>query len=136
MTRFDATTEDTRIELFGDAIRAHDERNSAFLTIEAPIDEDTTDDSEDEPASAPWVQFADGVLNLDCTADELNELKSLLSSFPAFTIDALESPEDADGTNVRITARTDPERVAAFIERVFLAVYDLPEDYRAWVAAV
>lgn len=136
MTRFDASTEDARRELFADAIRAHDERNSAFLTIEATIDEDTTDDIEDEPAPAPWVQFADEMLNLDCTDGELNELKSLLSSFPAFTIDALESPEDADGTNVRVVARTDPERVAEFIERVFLAVYDAPEDYRAWVTAV
>lgn len=137
MTRFDATAEDTRQELFADAIRAHNERNSAFLTIETELDDEENEEAtEDESMTVPWVQFADGVLNLDCTDDELNRLKSLLSSFSAFTIDALDSPENADGTNVRVTARTDPERVAEFIDRIFLSVYEHSEDYRAWVAAV
>lgn len=137
MTRFDAATEDERRELFADAISAHRERESAFLTIEADSGDDASndaDDSEDDPA--PWVQFADDTLNLDCTDDELGSLKSLLDSFPAFTIEDLTSPEDAEGTNVRVGARTDAERVAAFVERVFRAVYKRPEDYRAWVAAV
>ncbi len=137
MTRFDATAEDTRRELFADAIRAHNERNSAFLTIETdPDNEVSEDDEEDESLTVPWVQFADSVLNLDCTNDELDRLKSLLSSFSAFTIDALDSPDEADGTNVRVTARTDSERVAEFIDRIFLDVYEHSEEYRAWVVAV
>ena len=133
MTRFDAATEDERRELFVDAICAHRERESAFLTIEADS-EIPTDDSEDDPA--PWVQFADGIVNLDCTDTELSSLKSLLDSFPAFTIEELTRPEDAKGTNVRVSARVDTERIVAFVERVFLDVYEHPPEYRAWVAAI
>jgi hypothetical protein len=136
MTRFDAATEDARCELFADAIRAHDERDSAFLTIETAANEGSADEDEDESVAVPWVQFADGMLNLDCTDAELSRLKSLLASFSTFTIDALDSPEDVEGTNVRVAARTDPERVAEFIERVFIEVYEQSEDYQAWVTAV
>ena len=38
MTRFDADTEETRRELFVDAIAAHGERGSPFLTIEAEVE--------------------------------------------------------------------------------------------------
>jgi hypothetical protein len=134
MTRFDAATEDARRELFTDAIRAHDERDSAFLTIETAADD--SEESNDEPAAVPWVQFADGMLNLDCTDAELDGLKSLLASFSTFTIDALDSPEDVEGTNVRVAARTDPERVTEFIERVFIEIYEQSDGYRAWVTAV
>jgi hypothetical protein len=127
MTRFDAATEEIRRELFADAIRAHEERESAFLTIEAAA----TD--EERP---PWVQFADGLVNLDCTDDELSRVKTLLNDYPDFRIDELERPEDAEGTNVRVAARTDPKRVAEFIERVFIEVYEQSEDYQAWVTAV
>jgi hypothetical protein len=135
MTRFDATTEDARRELFADAIRAHDERDSAFLTIEVAGAVSAADE-DSEATVVPWVQFADGVLNLDCTDAELDRLKSLLDPFSAFTIDALDSPEEADGTNVRVVARTDPERTAEFIDSVFREVYEYPADYWAWVAAV
>jgi hypothetical protein len=126
MTRFDAATADARRELFADAIRAHEERESAFLTIEAATD-------EEQP---PWVQFADGLVNLDCTDDELDRTKTLLEDYPEFRIDELERPDEAEGTNVRIAARADPERVAGFIGRVFAEVYEHSTDYRAWVAAV
>ena len=137
MTRFDAATANERRELFADAIRAHDERSSAFLTIETERDdsEESEGATESEPP-IPWVQFADGVLNLDCTDTEFDGLKSLLSSVSQFTIEELESPENVDGTNVRISARADPERVAEFVDRIFLDVYERPEDYRAWVTAV
>ncbi|HET7323444.1 MAG TPA: hypothetical protein VFJ06_03860 [Halococcus sp.] len=131
MTRFDAATENARRELFADAIRAHDERDSAFLTIEVDVD---NEDTEDEPV--PWVQFADGTLNLDCTDDELDRLKSLLDTYSEFRIAELSRPEDAEGTNVHVSARTDPERVAGFIDRIFLDVYEHSADYRAWVVAV
>ena len=142
MTRFDAATADARRELFADAIRAHDERGSAFLTVETEAVEvsATAENSEevagDEPADAPWVQFADGVLNLDCTDDELSRLKSLLDEYAEFRIDELTRPEETEGTNVRISARTDPERVAEFVGRIFREVYEYPKDYRAWVVAV
>ena len=137
MTRFDAATADARRELFADAIRAHDEHGSAFLTIETERDdsEESEGATESKPP-IPWVQFADGVLNLDCTDTEFDGLKSLLSSVSQFTIEELESPENGDGTNVRISARADPERVAEFVDRIFLDVYERPEDYRAWVTAV
>ncbi|WP_049898818.1 hypothetical protein [Halococcus agarilyticus] len=137
MTRFDAIAADDRQALFADAIRAHDERDSAFLTIEAAAgDANASDDAAAADESTPWIQFADGTLNLDCTDDELDRLKSLLDEFPAFTVDDLATPEDVDGTNVRVTARTDEERVAEFVDRVFRRVYDRPEAYRAWVAAI
>lgn len=128
MTRFAAESPAERRKLFVDAVVAHRERASAFLTVEA--------DPEDEDDPAPWVQFGDRTFNLDCTDDELERLKSLLDSYPAFRIDRLETPEEAEGTNVRITARSDANRLAAFVDEVFRAVYDRPEGYRAWVAAV
>lgn len=127
MTRFDAATEEPRRELFADAIRAHEERESAFLTVET--------ETQDEGRS-PWLQFAGGLVNVDCTDEELDRVKELLNDYPAFRIEELESPEDADGTNVRIAARADPERVAGFVDRLFTDVYERPADYRAWVAAV
>jgi hypothetical protein len=128
MTRFDAATGETRNELFADAIRAHEERDSAFLTVEA--------DSGADGSQPPWVQFADGLVNLDCTERELDRVKSLLNDYPEFRIDELDSPEDADGTNARIAARTDPERVAGLLDGIFTEVYERPADYRVWVVAV
>ncbi len=128
MTRFDATTEEGRRELFADAISAHEERHSPFLTIET--------DSETGENQPPWVQFADGLVNLDCTDDELDRVKTLLEDYPDFRIDELERPDEAEGTNVRIAARADPERVAGFLDRIFAEVYERSMDYRAWVAAV
>ncbi|MFB6155784.1 MAG: hypothetical protein ABEJ22_07800 [Haloferacaceae archaeon] len=128
MTRFDADTPKERQKLFADAVFAHRNRGSAFLTVEAEPE------GEDEPA--PWVQFADKTFNLDCTDEELERLEDLLGSFPEFRIDALESPEEAEGTNVRITARSDANRLAGFVDRVFQTVYGRDGDYRAWVVAV
>ncbi|WP_338729545.1 hypothetical protein [Haladaptatus sp. DJG-WS-42] len=127
MTRFAADTADGRQALFVDAIAAHEHRESPFLTIEA--------EAVGEKPS-PWVQFATGTLNLDCTAAELDRLKSLLTDYPAYKIDDLTRPEEADGTNVRIEARTDPERVAEFIDVAFCTVYDQSGDYTAWVTQI
>lgn len=141
MTRFDATIPDERKSLVADAIRAHRDRGSPFLTIEIDRDESSEDDSSesesgDEDDPAPWVQYANGVLNLDCTDAELERCKALLETFPSFTIDSITRPEDAEGVNVRIIARVDEERLSSFIEHLFLDVYECPEDYRAWVAEV
>ena len=150
MTRFDAADPTERRKLFADAVTAHRERGSPFLTVEAELTDDEqaradeladdkanadaeTDESAETPPQVPWIQFADQTVNLDCTDDELDRLKSLLSEFPEFRIDQLESPEESEGTNVRITARADANRLAGFVERVFLTVYERPDGYRAWV---
>ena len=142
MTRFDADTPTDRRKLFADAVTAHRTRGSAFLTIEAAPpespafdpDSDEEDEGEDDPQ--PWLQFAEKTFNLDTTGDELDRVKSLVDEFPEFRIDELESPEEAEGTNVRITARSDANRLADFADRVFREVYEREEDYRAWVVAV
>ncbi|EMA36739.1 hypothetical protein [Halococcus hamelinensis] len=138
MTRFDAATEGERRELFVDAIRAHGERESPFLTIEVAVEAPPIpdEDAEDEPTLAPWVQFADGVVNLDCTEDELDRANALLDEYPEFVVDELTRPEEAEGVNLRVAARTDPARVAEFVDRAFQDVYDCAPDYRAWVTAV
>ncbi|WP_132059484.1 hypothetical protein [Halorussus amylolyticus] len=146
MTRFDAATPEERRKLFADAIVAHRERASAFCTLEADADPSATtnrdggesEDAEtDAPTEAPpWVQFGDGTLNLDCTDAELDRLKDLLAEFPAFKIDTLTRPEEADGVNVKVSALADPNRVAQCIDRIFRDVYDRPEAFRAWVTAI
>ena len=162
MTRFDADDPDERRKLFADAIAAHRDRGSPYLTLEAERGDgegdersggggsDGRDDAENgdrgDPADdasgadaaeiPPWIQFADRTFNVDCTDEELSRLKSLLSEFPAFRIEQLETPEEAEGTNVRITARSDANRLADFAERTFREVYDLEEGYRAWVVEI
>jgi hypothetical protein len=143
VTRFDADTPTGRQELFAAAVAAHRERDSPFITIEpepTPA-EDAADENEALPEAAPeqtvpWIQLADDTVNLDCTDAELDRLKALLDEYPDFRIDELSSPADAYGTNVRITARADPERLGAFFDRVFQSVYGREEEYRAWVVEV
>jgi len=132
INRFDADTPEDRRELAEDAIAAHRERDSAFLTLEAERPAERTD----EDAVAPWIQLADDTLNLDCTDSELDRLKSLLDEYPSFTVDELVRPEEAEGTNARILARTDDERIAQFVEDVFRQVYEQDEAYRLWAAGV
>lgn len=141
MTRFDAADPEGRRRLFADAVAAHRERGSPFLTVELDPsavgrDGEDADGEGDESDPIPWIQFADRTFNVDCTDAELARLEGLLEEFPEFRIDAMESPEDADGTNVRISARSDANRLAAFVDRAFGAVYGAPEDYRAWVVQV
>lgn len=137
MTRFDAETSAERRKLFGDAIVAHRNRGSAFVTIEADPDPeaDGTDD-EGDPLPTAWVQFSEKEFNLDVTDDELDRLEAMLSEFPEFRIDQLETSENAEGTNVRVTARSDANRLAGFVDRAFQEVYGRGEDYRAWVTAI
>ena len=159
MTRFDADAPEDRRKLFAEAIVAHRERGSAFVTFEAHEDagsanavgdgsDSVTDDGDatahesdadseaEELEAPPWVQFGDGTLNLDCTDAELDDLKDLLGEFPAFKIDEITRPEEAEGVNVRVSALADPNRVSQCVERIFREVYDQPEDFRAWVTAV
>lgn len=151
MTRFDADTPTDRRKLIADAISAHRNRGSAFVTLEAePItgergteatdSTDSTDgetvDGDDEPESPPWIQFAEKTFNVDVTDEELDRLKTLVGEFPEFRIDQLESPESAEGTNVRISARSDANRLADFTDRVFCEVYGRETDYRLWAVGV
>ncbi|WP_232686209.1 hypothetical protein [Halobacterium zhouii] len=131
MTRFEATESAERVALAVDAIAAHRDRESAFCTLEA--DDDPSDDPDFLP---PWVQYADGTLNLDCTDEELDALDGVLADFGAFTVESQDSHEDAPGTNVRIEAQTDDERVGQFVERVFRDVYELDEEFRLWAVEV
>ncbi|WP_416840745.1 hypothetical protein [Haloferax sp. DFSO52] len=131
MTRFEADSPRERRKLFADAVVAHRNRGSAFLTLEAAHDPDI--DGEDP---GPWIQFGDRTFNMDVTDEELDRLKDLLSEFPEFRIDQLESPDEAEGTNVRISARSDANRLAGFADRAFQAVYGRADDYRAWVTAI
>ncbi|MFC4542308.1 hypothetical protein ACFO5R_10245 [Halosolutus amylolyticus] len=138
MTRFDAADPTDRRKLYVDAITAHRDRGSGFLTLE--VDDELfageTDDAgagPDPDLGVPWIQFGDGTINLDCTDDELEELKSLLGEYPAFKIDDLHRPEEAAGVNARISAKADPNRIAQFIDAAFQRVYDLPPEFRIWV---
>ncbi|WP_336036523.1 hypothetical protein [Halobacterium yunchengense] len=136
MTRFDASTEADRVALVADAVAAHRERDSAFCTLEAD------DDPSDDPAFLPpWVQYADGTLNLDCTDAELDALSTVVSRFGAFTVSAretipAETAEEDPGTNVRVEANADAERVGQFVDAVFREVYGLPADFRLWAVEV
>ncbi|WP_369317837.1 hypothetical protein, partial [Halorubrum sp. AJ67] len=132
MTRFDAATEDERLKLFADAAAAHRARSGDVMTVDVDPDSDDTEGGE----VPPWIQLAGTELILDCTDEELDRLKELLSEFPEFRIDELVSPEEAEGTNAVVTARSDANRVAGFIERAFREVYELDEAYKAWVTAI
>ncbi len=132
MTRFDAATEAERLQLFADAAAAHRARSSEVMTVDIDPDSDATGGGE----IPPWIQLAGTEVILDCTDDELDRLKGLLGEFPEFRIDELVSPEEAEGTNAVVTARSDANRVAGFIERAFREVYELDEEYRAWVTSV
>jgi hypothetical protein len=148
VTRFDAADPTERRKLVADAVRAHRRRSSPFLTVEldpeavdAPAGAESAPDGaesapDDDGRAVPWIQFAEDTFNLDCTDAELDALEALLEAFPEFRIDALDSPEGADGTNVRLTARSDANRLAAFVDRAFPAVYGAPEGYRLWVVTV
>ncbi|GAA0715725.1 hypothetical protein J2744_001897 [Halorubrum trapanicum] len=132
MTRFDAATEDERLKLFADAAAAHRARSGDVMTVDVDPDSDDTEGGE----VPPWIQLAGTELIMDCTDEELERLKSLLSEFPEFRIDELVSPEEAEGTNAVVTARSDANRVAGFVERAFREVYELGDEYRAWVTAI
>jgi len=166
VTRFDADDPTDRRALFVEAIRAHRTRSSPFLTVEAeprtgdgdeggrshggPDEEGSEADAgdvlsgtvedmdDDEPGTPPWVQFSDreSLLNLDCTDPELDRLKELVDDYPSFRIDELTRPEDAEGTNARVSARADPNRIAEFVDETFRRVYGRPPDYRAWVVRI
>jgi hypothetical protein len=145
MTRFDAADAAERRKLFAEAVIAHRNRGSRFCTVEvdpadapdvgAPDDGAPDDDAADQ-TPVPWIQFAEQTFNLDCTEAELDRLTDLLAEFPECRIDRTERPDEAEGVNVRITARSDANRLGQFADRALQATYDLDDDYRAWVTQI
>ncbi|QHS17581.1 hypothetical protein GWK26_10730 [haloarchaeon 3A1-DGR] len=133
MTRFDAAEETERRTLFADAVTAHRNRSSPVATFDVDPASDTTTVEDDVP---PWIQVAGTEVVLDVTDDELERLKDLIGEYPEFRIDELQSPESVEGTNVVITARSDANRIAGFLERAFRTVFELEADYRVWVSEV
>jgi hypothetical protein len=129
MTRFDAATPEDRQDLVADAIAAHRERDSPFCTVEA-------DPAHADDLGLPWVQVGDDTINCDCSDAELDALGSLLDDYPDFQVADRASPEEAEGTNVRITTHSDPERIAGFVDRALQEVYGLPADAHVWITAV
>lgn len=130
MTRFAADTRDERLALVADGIAAHRERASPFVTVEA--------EPGPNMAVAPWVQYAadEGLLNLDCRGSEVDAVASAIESFGGATITERHSPEEAEGTNLRVAIRGDPERVAMLVDSIFRDGFGLPAGYRAWVTAI
>lgn len=131
MTRFDAAEPTERRTLFAAAINAHRERASDFLTLEPHTAPPTATDE-----LVPWIQFGETTVSMDCTDDELDRLKTLVSEFPDFRIDELRSPEEAEGTHARISSRSDANRLAGFFDAVFQQVFAYPAEYRVWVVAL
>lgn len=131
MTLFDAETPTDRRALFAEAITAHRKRGSEFLTIEP---DDLPPESSEE--LVPWIQFSDTTISMDCTDEELERLNRLLDRYPEFRTQSLESPEAADGTHAEISARSDANRLAMFVDEAFQDVYGYESTYRAWVVAI
>ncbi len=131
MTRFDAAEPTERRRLFAAAINAQRERASDFLTLEPHTAPSTATDE-----LIPWIQCSDTTVSMDCTEAELDRLKTLLNEYPDFRIDELQSPDEAEGTHVRISSRSDANRLADFFEAAFQQVFAYPVDYRVWVAAI
>lgn len=131
MTRFTATTAADRVALIADAVVAHRQRGSPYLTAAAAT-------APPDAAVPAWVQYRarDGRFNTDCQSDELDRLIGYLEGYPSFTIVARQQPEDTDGTNVHIEGYGDDERLAQFVEGMFTEVFAYDVDYRLWISEV
>ena len=127
MGRFHADTPDERTELFGDALAELELRRDSFVTLEAESA------SDDQP---PWIQYRDGTINLDCTATEYERLSGSVANRGDVTVTSVTRPETAEGTNVKLDVRGDPGQIAAMLETWFREVYDLSDEYRAWVTTI
>ena len=131
MTRFDASTAEDRRQLFAEAITAHRKRGSEFITVEPDALPPNT-----EEELVPWIQVAGTTIGLDCTDAELDRIKGFLDSYPDFRTETVDSPEEAEGTHVQITARSDANRLAMFIDETFQEVYGYDDEYKAWIVAI
>ncbi|MFB6267185.1 MAG: hypothetical protein ABEI31_05965 [Halodesulfurarchaeum sp.] len=163
MTVFDADDPTARKALFADAIAAHRERDSQFVTVEA---DRATDPG---PGPPPFVQYAAGAgrCNLDCLESERPALESVVSEFGGAAIvdrhevsrdtlgatteessargrgNASDNPEAGGGgppqeraVNLRIRVPGDDRRIAEFIERCFVSGFGLDTGFRVWVTRI
>ncbi len=133
MNRFAAATEAERKSLAVAAIRAHRERGSPFLTLEA----EPETDEEGDAGPPPWIQYRDqvGQLNLDCTETELESIRAAIDAIGGVRITDQESVEDG-GTNLRIIVPGDDERIGHVVETLLTEGFGLPSDVRIWAAEI
>ncbi|ELY97528.1 hypothetical protein C482_12934 [Natrialba chahannaoensis JCM 10990] len=138
---FDSSTTDTETALESDDAGDDDGSRAGSEGVGEGEDENGSEKEDEEnlevdldpSLGVPWLQFGDGTINLDCTDQELDRLKQLLNDFPVFKIEEITRPEDADGVNVHVSAKADPNRIGQFIDAVFQTVYGLPSSFRVWV---
>lgn len=128
MIRFDAATPADRTALFAEAITAHRKRGSEGTAVEAMREDG------DDPTAVRLV-YEDGTVTFQVTDDGRERLDDLLSEFPVFKIKQPETRKAQEGT-VHVSAIADPKRAGDFIEAAFREVYELPEEYQAWVVRV
>jgi hypothetical protein len=136
MNRLAGTSQSERASLVVAAIRAHRERESSFLTVEADPASTGASESESE-GPAPWIQYRDpdAICNLDCTDAELESIRATVDTIGGVTIVEQQSVEDA-GTNLRLSVPGDEERVAQVIETLFVEGFGVPESFRLWAVSV
>ncbi|MFW5965693.1 MAG: hypothetical protein ACOCP3_02995 [Halodesulfurarchaeum sp.] len=135
MSRFAASSPEGRRSLIAEAIAAHRERDSDFLTVAV---EESAVESTDTPAGPPpWVQYRyrDELLNLDCTDSELPSVRSALETIGGATIRE-QQQVDPGGVNLRVAVPGDAERVAMAIETILREGFELPEGVRLWVVSI
>lgn len=132
MSRFHASTPSERRSLIEAAIEAHRERSSAFCTFE-PDESDVPDADE---LGVPWVQCSGDRSTFDCTESELDRAKALLEAFDHYRIEEIRRPDEAEGVHVAVSTPGDLGRRGAFVDDLFMDVFELPEEYRLWAVAV
>ena len=136
MTRFAESTRQSRLELLEDGIAAHRERESRYVTVEA--DAGASGEADAPDSSAPWIQYRDpdSLLNLDCTDEELPAVQAVVDDIGGATVTERQSPEEAEGTNLKVSVPGDDERVAMAVESLFREGFGLSADYRLWVIEI
>lgn len=132
MSRFEASNPSKRRELISAAVAAHRERSSRFCTFEP----DRADVTDGDDLGVPWVQCSGERISFDCTADELERSKGLLDAYQRYSVEEIVRPDDAAGNNVTVSTTEDRARIAEFVDDLFVEVFELPTEYRLWVAAV
>ncbi|MFW5900503.1 MAG: hypothetical protein ACOCTH_01845 [Halodesulfurarchaeum sp.] len=131
MNRFAGSTRAERESLIEAAIRAHRERKSSFLTVEADPNH------SDSAGPAPWMQYRaqDAICNLDCRDGELDSITATVDSLGGITI-VEQSSVPEGGTNLRLRIPGDDKRVAQVIETLFIDGFGLSDSFRLWATAI
>ncbi|MFB6153485.1 MAG: hypothetical protein ABEJ27_04460 [Halodesulfurarchaeum sp.] len=161
MTAFDAEDPTVREDLFAEAIRAHRERESQFVTVEV-------DQAADPgPGPPPFIQYSagEGLCNLDCLAVERSDIEGVIDGYSGATIvdrhevtpetgsESTDGPNDSDGpprgtgsgqgssrrrtaVNLQVRIRGDERRIAGFMEECFVSGFGLDPGFRAWVVRI